>query len=171
MAKRQYSAFHFLFQKFGSTQLGSWFSARTLHHMDRAFLKLTQGRTTLSSILVGLPEVMVTTVGAKSGLLRTLPLACIRDESNPKNFALIASNWGQHHNPAWYYNLKACPHGRCTFFGQTGEYAAHEAIGEEYEKYWQLAVDTYIGYPLYQQRGGGRHIPIMVMSPEQQQTI
>jgi deazaflavin-dependent oxidoreductase (nitroreductase family) len=100
---------------------------------------------------------MVTTVGAKSGLPRTLPLMRIRDGADPRTFALVASNWGQRHNPAWYHNLKACPHARCSFGGQTGEY----------EKFWQRAVDAYIGYPLYQQRAGGRHIPIMVMSPEQ----
>ena len=170
MAKRQYSAFHFLSQKLASTRLGSWLYARTLHHMDRAFLTLTRGRTTLSSVLAGLPEVMLTTVGAKSGLPRTLPLICIRDEADPQTFALIASNWGQHHNPAWYYNLKAHPQARCTFGGQTGEYVAHEATGEEYEKFWQRAVDAYIGYPLYQQRAGGRHIPIMVMSSVQKPT-
>ncbi len=171
MAKRHYSAFHFLNQKIACTRLGSWLYARTLHHMDQAFLMLTRGRTTLSSALAGLPEVMVTTVGARSRLPRTIPLLCIRDEADPKTFALVASNWGQCRHPAWYYNLKANPHARCSFGRQTGEYVAHEATGEEYEKYWQCAVDAYIGYPLYQQRAGGRHIPIIVMSPLQQQTV
>ena len=165
MAQRQYSAFQFLNQKFGSTRVGSWLYARTLHHLDRAFLKLTRVRTPLSSVLAGLPEVMVTTVGAKTGRSRTLPLVYIRDEADPNTFAVVASNFGQHHNPAWYYNLKASPRARCSFGGQTGEYVAHEATGEEYEKFWRRAADTYIGYPLYQQRAGGRHIPIMVMSP------
>ncbi len=171
MARRPYSAFHSLNQKIASTRLGSWLYGRTLHHMDHAFLKLTRGRTTLSSALAGLPEVMVTTVGARSGLPRTIPLLCIRDEADPKTFALVASNWGQRHNPAWYYNLKANPHARCSFDRQTGKYVAHEATGEEYEKFWQRAVEAYIGYPLYQQRAGGRHIPIIVMSPVQQQTV
>ena len=167
IAKPQYSAFQFLHQKFGSTQVGSWLYARTLHHMDRAFLKATRGRRTISGVLAGLPTVLVTTVGARSGQPRTLPLLCIRDEADPRTFAVIASNFGQHHNPAWYYNLKAHPRAQCSFGRQTEEYVAHEAMGEEYERFWQRAVDTYIGYPLYRQRAGGRHIPIMVLSPDQ----
>lgn len=163
-----YSAFHILNQKIASTRLVSWFYARTLHHFDRAFLKLTRGRATLSSMLGGLPEVLVTTVGAKSGKPRTIPLIYVRDETTPKMFALIASNWGQEHNPAWYYNLKAHPCARCSIGGQTGEYVAHEATGDEYEKFWQSAIKTYVGYPLYRHRASGRHIPIIVMSPAKQ---
>lgn len=40
-----------------------------------------------------------------------------------------------------------------------------EAAGEEYERFWQYAENTYIGFPLYKQRAGPRHIPIMVMTP------
>ena len=43
-----------------------------------------------------------------------------------------------------------------------------EAKGEEYEKFWQYAVNIYFGYPLYEQRVGERHIPIMVMTPARQ---
>ncbi len=167
MAKRHYSAIQSLNQKFASTRMGSWLYARILHQLDRAFLKLTRGRTTLSSVFAGLPELQITTVGAKSGQPRTIPLIYFRDESDSKTFALIASNWGQYHNPAWYYNLKACPRAKCTIAGQTREYVAHEAAGEEYEKFWQQAADAYIGYPLYRQRAGKRHIPIMVLSPMQ----
>lgn len=131
--------------------------------MDRTLLKLTIKRTTLTSVLSGLPVVVVTTVGAKSGVARTVPLACIRDERDPNSFALVASNWGQDHHPAWYFNLRACPRATCLISGRTGEYVAHEATGEEYERFWQRATDAYIGFPAYRQRAGNRHIPIMVM--------
>lgn len=167
MAKRHYCEFHTLMQRIASTRFGSWLFARISHQLDRAFLKLTRGRTAQSSLLTGVPVVMMTTRGAKSGLLRTVPLPCIRDEADPRTFALIASNWGQLHDPAWYYNLKATSHARCSMGAQTAEYVAHEATGEEYEKLWRFAVDTYFGYRLYQQRTCGRQIPIMVMSPAQ----
>jgi len=73
-----------------------------LHHFDHVAFKLSGGRATLTSALAGLPVVHLTTTGAKSGLPRTLPLLCIRDERNPDTFALVASNWGQTHYPAWY---------------------------------------------------------------------
>ncbi len=167
MAQPQYSPFHSFMQKVASSGPGSWFFARTLHHLDRLFLQLTGGRTTLTSVLSGAPTVMLTTKGAKSGMMRTLPLLCIRDESNPNTFALIASNWGQTHHPSWYFNLKASGRATCSTGGRTAEYVAHEASGEEYKKFWQRAMDTYLGFPVYQRRAGGRHIPIMVMTPVQ----
>jgi hypothetical protein len=61
--------------------------------------------------------------------------------------------------------LKANPRAICAIGGKVGEYMAHEASGEEYERFWQCALDTYIGYPNYKQRVDERHIPIMVMTP------
>ena len=165
MTEHRYSLFHSLMQKIASSRPGAWFYSRTLHHFDRVFLKLSGGRTTMTSIGTGLPVVILTSVGAKSKLPRTLPLLCIRDERSPDTFAIVASNWGQHHYPAWYFNLKANPRATCSIRGQAGEYVAHEATGEEYEKLWQCATDTYAGFPLYKQRAAERRIPIMVMTP------
>jgi deazaflavin-dependent oxidoreductase (nitroreductase family) len=152
MAQQNYSTFHTLMQRIGSSRPGAWFYARTLHHLDRVFLKLTGGRTMMTSILSGLPVVLLTTLGAKSGLPRTIPLLCIRDERDPRRFALVGSNFGQRHHPAWYFNLKANPHATCSIQGQAGKYLAHEAEGEEYDRFWQRAMQTYMGFPLYKQR-------------------
>ena len=171
MTRKSYSLFHSLMQKIASSRPGAWFTSGTLHHFDHIFLKLTGGRSTMTSLVAGLPVVILTTTGAKSGLPRTLPLLCIRDEQDPTTFALIASNWGQAHYPAWYFNLKAKPHATCSIRDQIGEYMAHEASGEEYERFWQYAGNTYIGYPLYKQRVGKRRIPIMVMTPLRRQEL
>ncbi len=169
MSKRRYSPFHAFIQKLAASRPGTWYFSHTQHYVDHAFLKLTRGQTSLTSLLSGLPVVILTTVGAKSGVPRTLPLLCIRDGGDPDTFAIVASNWGQHHNPAWYYNLKARSQASCSLGGHSKEYVAHEATGAEYEKFWQTAMDTYIGFPLYEQWAGARHIPIMVMSPAQKQ--
>ena len=117
--------------------------------------------------MTGLPVVILTTAGAKSGLPRTTPLLCIRDEDNPETFALIATNWGQRHYPGWYHNLKANPQATCSIRGQSGNYRAHEAEDDEYDKFWRIAGATYLGFPLYKERiGTTRHIPIMVMTKE-----
>ena len=165
MDKPRYSFFHSLMQRIASSALGAWLLSRTLHQADGIFLKVSKGRTTLSSILTGLSVVVLTTTGAKSGLPRTLPLLCIRDTDNPDQFAIIASNWGQHRHPSWYFNLKAIPRATCSLGGNARAYLAHEAVGDEYERFWQYAVKTYLGYPLYKQRAGKRHIPIMVLTP------
>jgi deazaflavin-dependent oxidoreductase (nitroreductase family) len=166
MAKQPYSPFHSFFQKIASSRPGAWFLSRTLHQFDIIFLKMSKGRMTMSSILTGLPVVMLTTIGAKSGLPRTLPLLCIHETDDSNLLAFIASNWGQRHHPAWYFNLKANPRATCSISNQIRTYIAHEANGEEYEKFWRCASETYIGYPLYKQRAGGRHIPIMILTPE-----
>ncbi len=109
MGKRQYSIFHTYIQDYAASPSGAEYLSRNLHHFDRIFLKMTKGRTTLTSILTGLPVVVLTTTGAKSGLPRTTPVFYIRDSNDPTLLAVIASNWGQDHHPAWYYNLKAEP--------------------------------------------------------------
>jgi len=168
MTRQRYSPFHSFMQKIASSRPGAWFFSHTLHHFDRVFLKLSGGRTTMTSIVAGLPVVILTSVGAKSKLPRTLPVLCIRDERTPDTFAIVASNWGQRHYPAWYFNLKANPRATCSIRGQAGEYVAHEASGEEYEELWRCAMDTYVGFPLYKQRAAERRIPIMVMTPVKQ---
>jgi deazaflavin-dependent oxidoreductase (nitroreductase family) len=165
MAKKQLSAAQRFIQKIASTRPGAWFLARTQHHLDRIVFKLSNGRTTMAGAMTGIPVVVLANKGAKSGLIRTIPLLCIEDEENPGVLVLIASNFGQGHNPAWYYNLMANPEATCTLDGLSHKYAAHEAQGEEYERYWGYALDTYIGFPDYKIRAGQRHIPIMAMTP------
>ncbi len=165
MTQKKYSLFHGFMQKFASSRPGAWYFSRTQHHFDRVFLKFTNNKATMTSLLSGLPVVMLTTTGAKSGLPRTVPLLAIRDDSEPDKIAVIASNWGQKHYPAWYHNLKANPKAIGSINDQVNDYDAHEAEGKEYDMYWQSAVETYLGFPAYQKRVGKRHIPIMVMTP------
>lgn len=167
MEKSRYNLLHRTVQKFASTRPGAWFGAHVLHHFDRTSFKLSGESATITSYLAGLPMVMLTTTGAKSGQPRTTPLVAIRDEADPRRLALIASNWGQDHHPGWYHNLKANPLAHCTIHGVTGAYRAHEASGEEYDGYWQRANQTYLGYSLYKQRVGQRRIPIMVLEAEE----
>ena len=137
----------------------SAFLAIMLHRAD-AFL-LTWGRYAFPE-LVGLPIIHLTMRGAKTGKLRLLPLVGIPDGAD---FALIATNFGQKHNPGWYYNLKAHPECHVQKNGKLEAYIAREANGQEYEKYWQLALSYYAGYDKYRERAG-RRIPIMVLEPK-----
>jgi len=153
-------------QKFASTRPGAWFGAHVWHHLDRGVFQMSGGQATLTSYLAGLPMVMVTTSGVKSGKRRTTPLVAIREGSDDSCFALIASNWGQDHHPGWYHNLKAGPVATCTMEGITRTYCAREASGEEYDYYWLRASQVYFGYTLYKQRLGDRRIPILVLEAE-----
>ena len=142
---------------------GAWLFARTLHHLDRPVLRLSRGRYSLTSAPAGLPVVTVTTRGAKSGQPRSLPLVAI---PAGENVILIASNFGQKHHPAWYYNLRAHPQVQLTYEGQTVTYLARETDGTERERCWQHAVDLYSGYALYKERAGQRKIGVFLLTPQ-----
>ena len=139
----------------------SAFLAVILHRADAVMLKLSKDKHTITE-LVGLPIIRITTIGAKTGEPRAMPLVSLFDG---EKIALIASNFGQKHNPGWYYNLRAHP--RCTvqIKGRPAEYIARQAEGEEREKYWNMAVSYYKGYELYAIRAAHRQIPVMVLEP------
>lgn len=136
--------------------------ARFLYHADAALLRFSGGRLDFAR-LSGLPVIEITTIGAKSGMLRTLPLAGL---PIGKKYVLIASNFGRAHHPAWYHNLKANPECIVRAGNEVKKYIARETQGQERERYWNLAVSYYIGYESYQQRAGERVIPVLLLKPK-----
>ena len=157
-----------LTKKLAASNFGIWFFAPLLHHLDAAVLGLTGGRRTLSGLVTGVPTVVVTTTGARTGKSRTLTLLRVPDETNPRVFAVIATNWARPRLPGWYLNLKANPRAVCSIDGRTGTYTAHEAGGAEYDRFWKGAVAIFPGYLGYKRRlADRRHIPIMVMQPDE----
>jgi deazaflavin-dependent oxidoreductase (nitroreductase family) len=135
-----------------------------LHHADIFLLRLSRGKWTFAE-LPGLPIIELTTTGAKTGRQRTLPLTGLPDG---EKIGLIASNFGQKKNPAWYYNLKANPECIVKKDGQTRTYIAREADDQENKFYYDMAVSYYIGYAAYKQRAGERKIHVMVLEPKPQ---
>lgn len=145
----------------GSQRPVTWVFSHSMHHLDPLVYRLTNDRHTAISIFTGMPVILVTTTGARSGEPRTVPLIGMPHE---ERLALIGSNWGRAYAPSWYYNLRANPEATVTQESRSKTYTAHEATGDEYEMFWQIAVDAYAGYAAYKQRAG-RHIPIMVLTP------
>jgi deazaflavin-dependent oxidoreductase (nitroreductase family) len=140
----------------------SWLYARTLHHLDRVVYKLTRGRATFASLVTGLPIVMLTTTGAKTGRRHTLPLVALPDGDR---LVIIASNYGQQRNPAWYYNLRADPHVTVTFGGAPRQMAARELEGEERERQYARGIEIYPGWTQYRKRAAHRRIPVIELTP------
>ncbi len=167
MAKKR-NPFQSFILRLAATKPGAWLLARTLHHLDTLFVRLSRGRLNLTSLLTGIPVMLITTTGARSGLRRTTPLLPIYREEDSRIFALVATNFGQAHYPSWYFNLKAHPNAVCSIGGVTHPYLAHEATGQEYDLFWECATRIYIGYSFYKQRIHGRRVPIMVMAPIQE---
>ena len=137
--------------------------ARILHRMDGLVLLLNGGRFTLTSVIAGLPTIILTTTGAKSGLPRALPIACVPDG---ERYALVATNFGQSHFPSWYHNLKKNAECIVRVGDKIRTFIARELHGDEYERYWNLAADIYAGYAAYKQRTS-RRIPVMLLEPKQ----
>jgi deazaflavin-dependent oxidoreductase (nitroreductase family) len=140
----------------------SWFYARTLHHIDGIVYRSTRGRATFVSWVAGLPVVMLTTTGAKSGRRHTLPLVGLPDGDR---MVVIASNYGQYCNPSWYHNLCANPRVTCAFDGQTREMVARELEGEERERHYHRGIEIYPGWTKYRQRASHRQIPVIELTP------
>ena len=146
----------------GAVQPISWFYARALHHLDHVVYRLSRGRATFTSLASGLPIVMLTTKGAKSGRLRTLPLVAVPHDGG---MVVIASNYGQDRNPAWYYNLRAHPRATIEFEGERREVVARELRGEERERWYTRGVEIYPGWTEYRKRAAHRQIPVLELRP------
>jgi deazaflavin-dependent oxidoreductase (nitroreductase family) len=159
---RKPSAIQRLIHRFFMQRPVTAFFAPRVHHIDNAILKLTRGKFAASEIL-GWNILQLTTIGAKTHQPRTMPMLGIFDD---EKIALVASSLGRQHNPGWYYNLKAHPECEVEFKGRSGKYVAHEATGDEYQRYWQMAVSIYVGYDKYKQHAAHRHIPVMLLDPK-----
>jgi deazaflavin-dependent oxidoreductase (nitroreductase family) len=140
----------------------AWFFARALHHLDRPVLRLTQGRRSLASLMTGLPIVSLTTVGARSGQRRSVPLIGVPDGDR---IVIIASNYGQTRHPSWYHNLRANANCTAIVAGVERALVARELEGPEREAAWNLDLRVYPPRALYAQRTR-RQIPVIVLEPE-----
>jgi deazaflavin-dependent oxidoreductase (nitroreductase family) len=100
-------------------------------------------------------------IGAKSGKVRTTPLAYLQDG---KNIVLVASKGGHSRNPAWYHNLVANPDTTIQVGSERRAVHASVARGKERERLWGEVVELYGGYRDYQQRTD-REIPLVVLEP------
>jgi deazaflavin-dependent oxidoreductase (nitroreductase family) len=158
---RQANAFRRFARLAGGWKPMTWVLARTQQHLDAAVYRLTGERATFVSWATGMPIVMLTTTGAKSGRQHTCPLVGL---PNGDHLVLIASNYGQERNPGWYYNLRANPRARIAFDGVTREVVARELEGEERDRHYERGIEIYPGWTQYRRRAH-RRIPVLELTP------
>jgi deazaflavin-dependent oxidoreductase (nitroreductase family) len=156
----QANSFQRAMRRFAASGPGSWMFARVLHHIDRPIHRLTRGSHTLASLLSGLPVVMLTTTGARSGRPHTVPVLGL---PTPDGLAVIASNYGQKRHPGWYHNLLANPTGQVTVGGVTRAFRATVAEGEARARIWQEGLRVYPGWSQYERRASHRKIAIFLL--------
>ncbi|WP_040807009.1 nitroreductase family deazaflavin-dependent oxidoreductase [Nocardia concava] len=111
--------------------------------------------------LRGVPIILLTTRGNKSGKLRKTPL--MRVEHNGE-YAAVASLGGAPKHPVWYWNIKADPHVELRDRDQVRDYDAREVTGDEKALWWKRATEVWPDYDEYQKKTT-REIPVFVLTP------
>lgn len=112
--------------------------------------------------LRGMPVIVLTSVGAKTGMLRKTALMRVEHEGE---YAVVASLGGAPKHPVWYFNLVKNPHVELQDGAEKTDYAAREVTGAEKAVWWERAVVAYPPYADYQ-RTTDRQIPVFVLSRE-----
>jgi deazaflavin-dependent oxidoreductase (nitroreductase family) len=155
------NAFHRFMRNFAATKAGGALLRPTAHHLDRLLTKVTGGKSSFAGLVTGVPAVILTTTGAKSGEPRTVALYGI---PHPDGVALIASNFGGARHPAWYHNLKAHPQATVSIGRDTWQGTARLATPEERDQIWAKGLTMYPGWSKYEVRAGERHIEAFILS-------
>ena len=118
----------------------------------------TEGTTLLDT---GLPVVIVTNRGARSGKIRKTPLMRVEHEGR---YAAVASKGGAPEHPDWYENLQVNPHVEVQDGPSKQDMTARELSGEERAQWWERAVAAFPNYADYQ-RKTEREIPVFLLEP------
>ena len=122
----------------------------------------TQGTTLRDT---GLPVIIVTHIGNKTGAVRKTPLMRVKDGDS---YVLVGSQGGAPENPDWVYNLRANPHIELRDRTEVFKMKAREVSDpNERARLWKLAVEAFPPYDEYQAKTS-REIPVFVAEPLQQ---
>ncbi len=126
-----------------------------------AAYEASRGQEANTLLDTGLPIIIVTTRGNKSGDIRKLALMRVEHDGE---YALVASMGGAPKNPVWYHNLVADPQALMIQDGpEPFDAHAREITGDEYATWWDRSVAAYPSYADYQVKTE-RKIPIFIAS-------
>jgi deazaflavin-dependent oxidoreductase (nitroreductase family) len=109
----------------------------------------------------GMPVILLTTKGVRSGKLRKTPLMRVEKDGQ---YAAVASLGGAPKNPVWYHNVVADPHVELQDGTAKQDMVAREVTGDEKAAWWERAVAAYPDYADYQ-KNTDRVIPVFVLEP------
>jgi deazaflavin-dependent oxidoreductase (nitroreductase family) len=109
----------------------------------------------------GLPVLLLTTTGRKSGKSRTVPVGYLSDGDT---YVIIASYAGQPKNPAWYFNLQNQPEATIQVKRLQMQVKAETANPEKRGELWARLLQVAPGYASYQEKTD-REIPLVILHP------
>ena len=136
---------------------------RFLSKVHLAAYRLSRGRV-LGSV-AGMPVLLLTTTGRRSGKARTTPLTFFRDGTD---LVVIASNGGADRPPDWSLNLQQTPRAVVEIGTDKVAVTARRASEQERERLWVMITATYTGYARYQERTT-RRIPVVLLTRDARQ--
>ena len=136
---------------------------RGLSRTHLAVHRVTKGRV-LGSV-AGMPVLLLTTTGRRSGKARTTPLTFFRDGTD---LAVIGSNGGADRPPDWSLNLQQTPRAVVEIGTEKLVVTARVASEQERERLWVVITAAYAGYARYEERTT-RRIPVVLLTPEDRQ--
>ncbi|WJL94984.1 nitroreductase family deazaflavin-dependent oxidoreductase [Microbacterium sp. ET2] len=116
---------------------------------------------TEANLLRGVPIIVLTTVGAKSGGLRKTALMRVEHEGR---YAVVASKGGAPDEPAWAANMRAHAHVELQDGAVKRDYRARELSGDEYTEWWNRSAEVWPDYNEYQKKTD-RTIAVFVLEP------
>jgi F420H(2)-dependent quinone reductase len=132
---------------------------RRLTTLHTLVYQLSGGR--IGATLLGMPMLLLTTWGRRTGRLRTAPLLYLPIDDV---FVLVASNGGARHHPTWWFNLQAKAEALVQIGSVRGRVHAAPAPPAEVPRFWSLLLLVYPPYTRYQARTD-REIPLVVLHP------
>lgn len=110
----------------------------------------------------GMPVIIVTNQGNKTGAVRKTPLMRVKDGDN---YVLVGSMGGAPKNPVWVYNLRADGNVQIRDKAEVTDMSVSEVFDDaERARLWALAVEAYPPYEEYQERTS-RKIPVFIARP------
>ena len=109
----------------------------------------------------GMPVLLLTTTGRKTGRSRTTPLLYLREGAD---IVVVGSNGGSDSAPAWWLNLRARPSARVELGRHRINVTARKATPEERDRLWSRFTAGYSGYATYAARTA-RTIPVVILTP------
>ncbi len=145
-------------QAVARTRFGGWLFINVFPTIDRRLMPFSRGRL---KVAIGQPMLLLHTRGAHTGQLRTSPLLYT---AHGDGYLVVASKAGAERHPSWFHNILAHPGDVAIEIGGARiQVRARIAEGPERADLWQRVNDNYNGYDTYQQRAGGRVIPVVVL--------
>ena len=136
------------------------FLIRAMSRAHASAYRASGGR--LLGRLAGMPVLLLTTTGRRSGRRRTVALTYFRDGAD---LVVIGSFGGSDLPPAWWLNLQRDFRASVLIGRTTSEVTARPATAAERDRLWALATSTHPGYARYQERTA-RLIPIVMLTPD-----